>query len=74
MKAFVYNIGEYNNLLDTVSNNNVRVSYWMDSWFYIVAENYNEDVTDKIVYAWLGAELNMVVIDVIIDTWRKKSQ
>lgn len=72
MKAFVYDIGEYNNLLYAASNNNVEISSWMDEWFYIVAEDYTEDVTDEIVYAWLGAKLNEVVINVIVDTCKEK--
>jgi hypothetical protein len=72
MKALVYSFTEYNNLLYTVSNNNVEISYWMDKWFYIVAEDYNEDVTDEIVYAWLGIKLNVTVVDVVIDIYKEK--
>ena len=67
MKAFVYDIVEYNNLIYSVSNNNVEIVC-----DYIVAEDYTEDVTDKIVYDWLGAKLNVTVVDIVIDTCKEK--
>lgn len=73
MKAFVYDITEYNNLIYAVSNNNVEiVCDGVDGWYYIVAEDYTEDVTDKIVYDWLGAELNVTIVDIVIDTYKEK--
>lgn len=73
MKAFVYDIVEYNNLIYSVSNNNVEiVCDGIDGWYYIVAEDYTEDVTDKIVYDWLGAKLNVTVVDIVIDTCKEK--
>lgn len=73
MKAFVFDIAEYNNLIYTASNNNVEVVCdGIDGWFYVVAEDCNEDVTDEIIYAWLEVVLNSRVIDVIIDTCKEK--
>lgn len=73
MKAFVFDIDEYNNIIYSASNNNVEiVCDGVDGWYYVVAEDYNEDVTDKMVYAWLGTKFNTIVIDVIIDTCKEK--
>lgn len=73
MKAFVFDIDEYNNAIYSASNNNVEiVCDGVDGWYYVVAEDYTEDVTDKIVYAWLGEKLNEVVVDVIVDTYKEK--
>ena len=73
MRAFVYDIAEYNNLIYAVSGNNVEiVQDGVDGWYYIVAEGYNDDVTDEIVYAWLSAKLNVTVVDIIIDGFQEK--
>ena len=73
MKAFVFDIDEYNNIIYSASNNNVEiVCDGVDGWYYVVAEDYNEDVTDEMVYAWLGAKLNEVVVGVIVDTCKEK--
>lgn len=72
MKAFVYTLEDYGNLLYNVSENNVGINYDADGWFYIVDEDYYDDVTDEDVYSWLGKELNVIVTDVIIDTNKEK--
>lgn len=73
MRAFVCDIAEYNNLIYAVSGNNVEiVQDGVDGWYYIVAEGYNDDVTDEIVYAWLSAKLNVTVVDIIIDGFQEK--
>ena len=72
MKALLYNMDEYNNLLYSASNNNVEICTDIDGWFYVSPEDYNEDVTDEIVYTWLSTKLNATVIDVVIDACKDK--
>lgn len=73
MRAFVYDIAEYNNLIYAVSNNNLEIVCEGNGvWYYILAEDCSENVTDEIIYGWLSAELDVKVVDVFVDTNKER--